>query len=728
MIVSGIQLNDRMTAPLKTIAKTMGQLISSMEKAGNTSISPKDLANLSDGVLKAQHQIARLKDYYTQATPSISNNAQKQKEWNKEISNANNGMNGLMKKIKGIGATLAAGFTAKKLIDLSDEAVSIDARLNLITDTEEQKGNLKNYIYQMAQESKAPLNAFTSDVAKLGLLAGNVFSNNGEIVQFMGTMQKAFRITGTGGQEASAAMYQLNQALASGKLQGDEFRSVMENAPMLAQAIAKNMGVSLGELKKLGSEGKITSDIIRESVLGMTDEVNAKFKELPMTWGDVWLQIKNFGIRALSPLLSEINKLANSKSFQSLVNSMLSGFYLIAQVGTKVFSGLGKVAEFIYKNWDFIAPLFFGIASAVGVFGVAMAIAKAQTIMATIAEMAHTAVIGAKIMATWLQIAATQGMTVAQTQLNIATWGFPGTWLVAAIVAIVVIIGAVILSMVKWATGTRTWAGVIVGAFYWIRAVIYNVMSAIAFNVGSKIALIWNAFASVANFIGNVMRDPASSFINFVKDMALQALDILKGFAGAVDKVVGTNFAGTVDQWKGNVQGVATTLSGKYGNGKYKEVVSKKTAADFGMDWGRKGLGASYSKGNKIGEGISQKIKNPFGDVKSPFDMSSMGGANNLAKDTGVGGNGGKDVGKNTGKTADNTGKMANSLEDSEEDLKYLRELAEQEHINQFTTAEIKVEMNNNNKIEKGMDLKEIIDGLANEIETRMTQIAEGVK
>lgn len=728
MIVSGIELNDRMTAPLKTIAKTMGQLISSMEKAGNTNLTPKDLATLSDGVLKAQHQISRLKDYYTQATPAIRNNAQKQKEWNKEISNAKTGMNGLMDKIKGIGLTLAAGFTVKKLINLSDEAVSIDARLNLITDTAEQKGNLKNYIYQMAQESKAPLNAFTSDVAKLGLLAGHVFSNNGEIVQFMGTMQKAFRISGTQGEEASAAMYQLNQALASGKLQGDEFRSVMENAPMLAQAIAKNMGVSLGELKKLGSEGKITSDIIRESVLGMTDEVNKKFKELPMTWSDIFLNAKNFGIRALEPLLKGINSLANNKSFQNLVNSMLSGFYLISQVGTKVFLGLGKVAGFIAKNWGFIEPLFFGIASAVGVFGVAMAIAKAKTVMATIAEMAHTAVIGAKIMATWMQIVVTKGMTVAQKELNIATWGFPGTWLVAAIVGIVVIIGAVILAMVKWATGTRTWTGIIVGSLYWVGAVFKNIISGIVYFVGSKVALIWNAFASVANFIGNVMRDPASSFINFVKDMALQSLDILKGFAGAVDKVIGTNFAGTVEQWKGNVQGVATTLSSKYGNGKYKGIVSKKTVADFGMDLGRKGLGASYDKGAKIGEGLANKFKNPFGDMGKIPDFNSMGGANNLAKDTGVGGKGGKDVGKNTGKTADNTGKMANSLEDSEEDLKYLRELAEQEHINQFTTAEIKVEMNNNNKIEKGMDLKEIIDGLANEIETRMTQIAEGVK
>lgn len=725
MIVSGIQLNDRMTAPLKTIAKTMGQLISSMEKAGNTSISPKDLANLSDGVLKAQHQIARLKDYYTQATPSISNNAQKQKEWNKEISNANNGMNGLINKIKGIGLTLGAGFTAKKLIDLSDEAVSIDARLNLITDTAEQKGNLKNYIYQMAQESKAPLNAFTSDVAKLGLLAGNVFSNNGEIVQFMGTMQKAFRITGTGPQEASAAMYQLNQALASGKLQGDEFRSVMENAPMLAQAIAKNMGVSLGELKKLGSEGKITSDIIRESVLGMTDEINQKFKELPMTWSDVWLQVKNFGIRALEPLLSEINKLANSKSFQSLVSNMLSGFYLIALVGTKVFSGLGEIAGFIAQNWGFIEPLFFGIASAVGVFGVAMAVAKAKTVMATIAEMAHTAVIGAKIMATWVQIAATQGMTAAQTQLNIATWGFPGTWLIAAIVGITVVIGGVILAMVKWATGTKSWAGVIVGSLYWVGAVFQNIISGIVYFVGNSITLIWNAFASVANFIGNVMRDPASSFINFVKDMALQSLDILKGFAGAVDKVIGTNFAGKIEDWKGNVKSVATTLSNKHGNGKYKEIVSKKTVANFGMDWKRKGLSASYDKGAKIGDGLANKIKNPFGDMGKTVDPSKMGGGgiSNLGKDAGVAG---KDVGKNTGKTADNTGKMANSLEDSTEELMYLRELAEQEHINQFTTAEIKVEMNNNNRIEKGMDLEEIIDGLANEIETRMTQIAEG--
>lgn len=724
-IMSSIQMTDRLSAPVLKMASALNQLIVQMEVADSKTIDPKGLKEIKENIGTANAELMILQNELVKAdnkTKAINNS---QKQWKKSVIDTGNSMDELVGKIKTVAMSFGAGFTAKKLIDLSDEAVSIDARLNLITDTAEQKGNLKNYIYQMAQESKAPLNAFTSDVAKLGLLAGNVFSNNGEIVQFMGTMQKAFRITGTGSQEASAAMYQLNQALASGKLQGDEFRSVMENAPMLAQAIAKNMGVSLGELKKLGSEGKITSDIIRESVLGMTDEINQKFKELPMTWSDVWLQVKNFGIRALEPLLSEINKLANSKAFQSLVSNMLSGFYLIAQVGTKVFSGLGEIAGFIAQNWGFIEPLFFGIASAVGVFGVAMAVAKAKTVMATIAEMAHTAVIGAKIMATWLQIAATQGMTAAQTQLNIATWGFPGTWLIAAIVGITVVIGGVILAMVKWATGTKSWAGVIVGSLYWVGAVFQNIISGIVYFVGNSITLIWNAFASVANFIGNVMRDPASSFINFVKDMALLSLDILKGFAGAVDKVIGTNFAGKIEDWKGNVKSVATTLSNKHGNGKYKEIVSKKTVANFGMDWKRKGLSASYDKGAKIGEGLANKFKNPFEDMGKTVDPSSMGGISNLGKDAGVAG---KDIKKNTGKTADNTGKMANSLEDSTEELMYLRELAEQEHINQFTTAEIKVEMNNNNRIEKGMDLKEIINGLANEIETRMTQIAEGVK
>ena len=190
-LFSTIKLNDGMSAPLKNIAKTMGSLISTMERASGVDIAPKKLNGLPGMILNAKKQLSDLKNIVAQINPGLYNNAQKQREWNKEITNANLGMNGLMNKIKGIAATLGAGLAVKNLVNLSDEAISIDARLNLITDTAEQKGNLKNYIYQMAQESKAPLNAFTSDVAKLGLLASNVFSNNGEIVQFIFTIHNA---------------------------------------------------------------------------------------------------------------------------------------------------------------------------------------------------------------------------------------------------------------------------------------------------------------------------------------------------------------------------------------------------------------------------------------------------------------------------------------------------------------------------------------------------------
>lgn len=721
-ISSTIQMMDRLTGPVIAMASAMSSLVAELEAADNKSVDPEGMAQLKSNIARATVEARLLQEELIRAGQRTEENDAKQQQWNTSISQGKNVMNGLMGKLKtalGLYALMNAG---KKLINLSDEVTTIDARLNLIVDTKAQKENLKNAIYQSAQDARVPLSDFANSVAKLGQLAGDKFANNGEIIKFNNLMAKSFKISGASAQETAAAMYQLNQAMASGRLQGDEFRSIRENAPMLAQAIAKAMNVSMAELKKLGAEGKITADVIKNALFGMEGEINNSFKNMPMTWSDVWTKASNTAIRALNPLLIYINKLTNSERMQGFVNGIVKALGVVGSITTAIFSGLAKVAAFMYDNWGFIEPVIYGVAAALLYYAAAQGIAALTTGTGVLAIIAKGIALAAQIIAEYAAIVATEGLAAAQTTLNAAVWAFPGTWIAAIIIGIIVVVIAAAIAIAKWATGTQTWAGVIVGALYWVGAVFYNILSAIVLHVGTTLVAIWNGFAATANFIGNVMRDPAAAFINYVKDMAIRALEILKGFAGAVDKVIGTDFAGTIEGWKGNVNKVATSLTNKYGNGKYKQVMELKTAKDFGMDWDRKSAGGAFNKGRVVGNTWANGLGN-LGDMFK-IDPNNLGGGKDYDP------SGGKDpdgVGKNTGKTADNTGKMADSLDDTEEEMKYLRELAEQEHINQFTTAEIKVEMNNENNISSGTDIDDMIRKLTEKLENAMHRTASGV-
>ena len=160
-------------------------------------------------------------------------------------------------------------------------------------------------------------------VAKLGLLAGDAFSSNDEMIAFSEMMTKSFKVSGASQQEISSATYQLTQAMAAGKLQGDEFRSIMENAPMLADAIAKYMGKSKGELKELSSEGVITADIIKAALFNAADDINAKYEEMPKTFGDAMTNIRNVASRYLQPVADKISEMLNSEEFNIILNNIL---------------------------------------------------------------------------------------------------------------------------------------------------------------------------------------------------------------------------------------------------------------------------------------------------------------------------------------------------------------------------------------------------------------------
>ena len=709
---SSIRMTDRLSAPVRTMADTVLGLIDTMQAANNTGIDPGDLDTFRNKIYGAQEQIQRLKDDMIGAKNPIIQNTLGQEKWNTSINKGKSAMEGLVNKIKaGIGFyAMVQG--AKNIMGLSDETAQVDAKLNFMVDNEQQKENLKTAIYNAAQSARVPMMDFANDVAKLGMLVGDKFSSNREIIDFNTAVAKSFKLTGASASEVAGAMTQLNQAMASGALQGDEFRSVRENAPMIAQAIAKYMKVSQGELKKLASDGKITADIVKNAVLASAQDINNKFASIPQTWKDVWTLATNTIQQRLNGLLKYINKLANSERVQGFVNGMVNAFTILGNVAGSVFSGLAKMASIIYDNWGYIEPIIYGVAGAVMYYGTVQMLSALKSAGALVIK--NVALL-ATIASDYRAIASTEGLAAAQGTLNAAIAACPLSWMAIAIVAIIGVVVAATLAIVKWATKTQTWTEVIVGSLYVLGGVFYNVMLSIGDIVATSLAGVYNGFATTANFIGNVMRDPASAFINFVKDMAIRSLNILQGFAGAVDKIIGSNFASTVENWKGNVNKAYGTLSNKFGNGKYKTIIEQKTSKDF-FNVKRLKYGEMYNKGKGVGKAWGDKLSGLGKEKnKNPFDL---GGEKNPLL---------SDMAKDNKKVKDNTDKMAKGLEDTEEDLKYLRELAEQEHINQFTTAEVKVEMNNDNHIQNGADLDEIIRELTQKVENALSKSANGV-
>ncbi len=231
---------------------------------------------------------------------------------------------------------LTGGLSFAGLAKASDENSLRNSRLKMVTN---DVGGLKQKTFAAAQSSGADYGAQLDSIAKLKMLTNGLFNDN-EAVKFTSTLDKAFKVSGTSAEEAKSAMFQLNQAMTSGKLQGDEFRSVMENAPILAQKIAESMGVSMAQLKKLGSEGKITSDVIKNAVLGSAGEIESKYKDMPLTFGKVWQQAQNAGQQAMDGLLTKVNELLKTNAGQKMAQSVQQAFSGMATMADGAFDGI----------------------------------------------------------------------------------------------------------------------------------------------------------------------------------------------------------------------------------------------------------------------------------------------------------------------------------------------------------------------------------------------------
>ena len=700
--------SDTANAELEQLRGQLDQAVQEQE-ALNRAVENMDVEAANQAYLRLSQTVSNTERY-------IRDNVDEQGRFNREIEEGTNEANSLMQTIKGAVAAYATIQTLSTALNLSDQLTSTTARLNLMNDGLQTTQDLQNMIYLSAERARGSYQATADAVSKLGLMAGDAFGSSEEIIAFMEQVNKQFTIAGTEAAGIDAAMLQLTQAMGSGVLRGEEYNSILEQAPNIIQAIADYMEVPKGQLKDMAAEGQITADIVKAAMFAAADDTNAKFESMPKTFSQIWTSFQNTALMAFQPVLQRMNEIANSEAFQQFVNNAIEGLSMVAGVALEIFDLLVGVAGAVADNWSWLSPIIYGVAAALAVYygwqlavNAINAITKGIHIAMAVAQMIHAAATGALTAATAAEIAAQNG-------LNAALYACPIVWIIVLIIALIALFYAAVAAVNKFAGTSVSATGIICGAFMVALAFIGNIFVALWNLVVDVFVLIYNLVATVANFIGNVFTDPIGAVCRLFFDLADTVLGILQALASAIDAIFGSNLAGSVQGWRDSLGGWVDDTFGKG-----DEVMAKMNADD--MKLGRFEYGAAWDAGYSFGEGIDESIAN-F-DPSSLFDTNVPGAddyANLSDYGSGIGG-----IGSGVDDIAGNTGKIADGMEITEEDLKYLRDIAEQEAVNRFTTAEITIEQTNHNTVSGKMDLDGIVSGLTDAANEAVDRIAEGV-
>lgn len=700
--------SDTANAELEQLRGQLDQAVQEQE-ALNRAVENMDVEAANQAYLRLSQTVGNTERY-------IRDNVDEQGRFNREIEEGTNEADSLMQTIKGAVAAYATIQTLSTALNLSDQLTSTTARLNLMNDGLQTTQDLQNMIYLSAERARGSYQATADAVSKLGLMAGDAFGSSEEIIAFMEQVNKQFTIAGTEAAGIDAAMLQLTQAMGSGVLRGEEYNSILEQAPNIIQAIADYMEVPKGQLKDMAAEGQITADIVKAAMFAAADDTNAKFESMPKTFSQIWTSFQNTALMAFQPVLQRMNEIANSEAFQEFVNNAIEGLSMVAGIALEIFDLLVGVAGAVADNWSWLSPIIYGVAAALAVYYGWLLLTKgAEMAMAAVHGIVAVAK-GIMAAATMLVTGATWAETTAQYGLNAAMYACPIVWIIILIIALIALFYAAVAAVNKFAGTFVSATGIICGAFMVALAFIGNIFVALWNLVVDVFVLIYNLVATVANFIGNVFTDPIGAVCRLFFDLADTVLGILQALASAIDAIFGSNLAGSVQGWRDSLGGWVDDTFGKG-----EEVMAKMNADD--MKLGRFEYGAAWDAGYSFGEGIDESIAN--------FDPSSLFNTNVPGADdyanlgnygSGIGG-----IGSGVDDIAGNTGKIADSMDITEEDLKYLRDIAEQEAVNRFTTAEITIEQTNHNTVSGKMDLDGIVSGLTDAANEAVDRIAEGV-
>lgn len=589
------------------------------------------------------------------------------------------------------------------ITDTATEWASVQARLKLVAGSQENAIYLNKQIFESAQRARGGYMEMADAVIQVSQSAHDAFPDPRKAVEFMEGIQKVFAIGGASKEAQKNAMLQLTQGLASGQLQGDEFRSIAENAPMIENIIAKSMGVSRGELKKLASEGKITADVIKNAIMNNMPEIEKQFESLPKTWGDHMQSIKNKAIQAFEPVFQRISDLANSEGIRELVDNVTGDIQMVAPVFYWLVGVVGEttntsiwafntLSNFIRQHSSIMYLAMIVLGGVLAYYAVQAGIAAVRTVIAADA-------MAVKAAADWVETAAILAMIVAQEGLNAALYACPLTWIIGLIVAVIAVFFLAVEVINYFCDTNISVLGIVVGAFYAFGSVIYNVF-----------ALGWNIIAAFVNFLANVFKDPLAAVGNLFVDIWNGIWSFIKArindIIGAINKIPGVKIEEVGDSTgmlkRFEVAGGETTVMNKM------EYSSITQAAMNGYD-----VGANLSLENLMPN--MKGVQQPKEFDPSKLTPGSDHDAANKAE-------------KNTGKTAKNTGKIAKSIDMTNEEIKALRESAIDKSLKKWQDANvIHIQMNNDVEINNGTDLDGFTSQISKGLKDAFTIQREGI-
>ena len=475
--------------------------------------------------------------------------------------------NNLLKTMRNIAATAGVTSLVKGFLGLSDSQAQINARLNLMKDETHSVAQLNDLIYQSALRSRAAYSDTADAVGKMGLNAKNAFSSNEELIAFTEQVNKQFKIGGASAQEQSNAMIQLTQAMAAGVLRGQDLNSILAAAPGIARTIEESMGWASGSIKQYAEDGKVTAQVVKNSLLNMADETNEKFASMPMTLSDAMTQGKNIVQHSAKEMAQAWNDFIQTDKGQEILGETISLFSALTQVGTDALAAIGQGALFVADNMDMIIPMLTAV-------GAVFLFVKAQAIQTALASAAaagtHAAAWAAANWPVLLMAALFAGALIAAQQFGVGMQEVGG------------------------------WVGQVFGMIY---AVGYNVF-----------ATLWNAIASFAEFFANVFNDPVAAIAHLFSDALDAILSMVETVAGAIDALTGSHLQGAVSGFRGKMSSWVDSTFGE-------NAIQIKRMANLD-------IGTTAAEWGNYGANLGAKLDNlslNIGDLAGSFGDLQLG-------------------------------------------------------------------------------------------------------
>ena len=703
-INASINLMNGMTQPLMNIVNSVNNVISTLRAVNNANINI-DTSSLQASQNLLNQTSADLLRWQQELENQIRENGDEAGKLNNRFREGGGPLEGLIAKAKRLALTLGGITFGKKLLGLSDEITTMNARVNIMAKANEDPEDIKRALFESAQRSRADYFATANAAATMGITAKDTFGSSKEVISFMELANKQFTIAGTEGAAKEGAMLQLQQAMSMGVLRGQEFRSVQQGMPTMIDYLAKHLGKTKAQIKEMADQGKLTASVVKAAMFGAADDINKKFESMPKTLGQIGTSIKNTFIKNFEPVSEKLSKMFNSESFKNFVDIISMGINISILAIGGLISAVASMVNWIRKYSSYIIPVLAIVTAGFVQLKWAVIASTAATIKDTIAKGVNAAAtlgltavyalyngaVALATLATGIMTGSTAALTVGIKGLSAAFLACPVVWVALAIMGIVY----GLYKLVEWLNKTKGMSlstiGVIAGAIAYFVTSTFNLLKFFANNIMFTISIIYNNFATFAEFLANLFNDPVTAVKNLFLDLGENIIKILTTVSGVIDKVLGTNLSSGLNDFQDKLN---TWRNENVKENKIK--IPRMNPEYFQLSDPKEAFKNAHDKTVEIANNIKGSL--------------NLGVTNDYLKTI-----------------AGNTGKTNSTLDLTKEELKYLRDVAEQEVINRYTTASINNNNTFNNNINSETDVDGVVSKFYNGLAEAASMVAEGV-